>query len=121
MKPITKKLKGEALTVVMIVLVMMAAISATVMSLGYNQRRIQQTAGGGKTVAYYLAKGGIVDAFWRLQHKIDKDGNPNYTWPTNATVEYDIDVAGHGAMDTHVKITAPDAITGLRTITASDK
>ena len=69
MRPLIKNFKGEALTVVMMVLVMLAVVSATVMSLGYNQRRLQQTAGGGKIIAYYNARAGVVDAFWRLQHK----------------------------------------------------
>ena len=59
--------KGVALTVVVVVLVMMALLSAYVSTLGFHQRKITDAASGGRTKIFYRAKAGVVDATWRIR------------------------------------------------------
>ena len=107
--------KGEALTVVLIVVILLAIISATLMTLGYNQRKLQKSAGSGQAAAYYRTRGGVVEAFWRIRSNYQD----NYT-VAGTTKNYSLDVDGDGTNDTTINIGARDAIqAGLRQITAS--
>ena len=113
--------KGEALTIVLIVVILLAIISATLMTLGYNQRKLQQKAVGGQIIAYYYARAGVVDAFWRLQRDIGPGGEADYfTTGAGSTAEtvYARDVDGILGNDVNITIGLPNA--GLRQITTSD-
>ena len=126
MKPLLKNSKGVALTIVIIILVLLTFISAAIMSLGYNRSRIIKMSGSSSAVPYYLARGGMVDAFWRLEHNVGPPnagpGNvPGYFNAGAATADYNLDVNGDNAPDTHVVITAQDPANGnRRTIRAND-
>ena len=104
---------------VMMVLVMLAAVSSTLMSLGYNQRKLAAKGGSAGIVAYYQARAGIVDAFWRLQTNVGPNGEANYFTTgagSTAVTNYSKTISG---IPLSVTISLPAA--GLRTITATSQ
>ena len=117
MRPLLKNSKGVALTIVIVVLIMLTMISAFIMSLGYNRARLIKLGGSSQAVSYYLARGGIVDANWRI-HNNYPTGVKDYTDPAT-TDNYTLDVNGDGVPDTRVTISAR-AANGLRTVTANN-
>ena len=123
MRALLKNSKGVALTVVFVVLVMLTLLSALIMSLGYNRKRLI-TLQGLQVKTYYLARGGVVDAYWRLQNNI---GPPPAVPPSTGffddptvTLAYDLDVDGDGRNDTHVSISDRNGGTQRRTVSAND-
>ena len=120
MRLFSKNPNGEALTVVMMVLVMLATVSATLMSLGYNQRRLRKSVGAaGQIVAFYHARAGIVDAIYRLRNSVGPGREANYFnagQPGYGGANYSKTIDG---VPFKVTIGAIDA-NGLRKITAAD-
>lgn len=119
--------KGAALTVVIIVIIMLTLLSAFAMNMGYNRQRLMKLNGASKAVAFYRARAGVVDAYWRLQNNIGPPNGANgappnqpgfFTgWP-GAVGPYTLDVDGDGSLETTVNIGAVGA-NGLRNISAN--
>lgn len=104
--------KGLALTLAIITAVLVTALAAAALSFGYNQRILTKTAVGGRTLAFYYAKAGLVDA----QELLRTDPSGDFGDPTYDPPPYTLDVNGDGASDVTVDISARDGTTNLRTI-----
>ena len=113
--------KGVALTAVVIILIMLGVLSAIALNLAYNQRRLVNNSGAGQTVAYYRARGGLVDAYWRLQNNVGPppDNTPGF-WGPAVQAAYNLDIDGNGADDTGVTVGLPAVGTNVRSVTTRD-
>jgi Tfp pilus assembly protein PilX len=111
--------KGMALVVVIVVVIMLALLAGYVTQLGYNQRRLSDTAGGRRAKIYYNAQAGVVHANWRIRTNYTAGLVPAGSFLVDAydPNPYSIDVDGDGTMDCTVDI-GPVAA-GRRSISAT--
>ena len=95
-----------ALTVVVVILVMLALISAYVTQLGYNQRAIGDSNSGLRVRAYYRAQAGAVEAATRIRTDYTVGLAPGGSFAVDAydPNPYDIDVDGDAVNDATVDI-----------------
>ena len=108
--------RGVALTLAIIVIVMIAILTAWTLRLAYNYQVLTSDSALKRTRAYYRAQAGIVDANWRIRNNIGGDfTDPKYNPPaypldidddgiTDVTVDIDpfITIAKAGPLETHV-------------------
>ena len=105
--------KGMALTVAIIIIILLGLLAGYMTQMGYNQRRLADTAGGRRAKAYYRAQAGLVDANWRI--RTNYTGTTTYTGsalnpPGSFAVDaynpnaYQMDLDGDGSNDVDVDI-----------------
>jgi len=95
-----------ALTVVIIIIIMLGLLATYVTQLGYNQRRLSDTAGGRRAKIYYRAQAGLVDANWRIRTNYTASLSPVGSFLVDGydPGAYQLDVDGDGTNDTSVDI-----------------
>lgn len=100
--------RGMALTVVMIIVIMLALLAGYMTQMGYNQRRLADTAGGRRAKVYYRAQAGLVEAAWRIRENHTAGLTPasalGFNDDTYNPNPYQIDIDGDGSMDATVDI-----------------
>ncbi len=111
--------KGIAMTLVIVIIIILTMLAAYVTSLAYNQRRVTDTAGGGRAKIYYRAKAGVVEANWRIRTNYTAGLTPgSFLIPTYDPAPYTIDVDEDGTADCQIDIGPADG-TGKRAINST--
>ncbi len=125
MKPRPSSDSGLVLTIVVITILMMLGLVAAVLSLAANQRLLSDELSSRHVRAYYRARGGVVEARWRIRNDQTADigGGGTFTNAAYNPAPYFIDLdanAVHTARtdddDVRVDIGALDAATGVRPV-----
>lgn len=106
---------GFALTAVIIAIFMMMVLASAVLLYAYNIRRLQDSLAGLRTLAYYNANAGIVDAQWRIRTNYQGNFDPGDPDPPS----YTLDVNGDSLPDVTVDIGAFNSATRNRSISAT--
>ena len=98
--------KGLALTIVMIVIIMLAIISAFSTNLGFNQKKMIDANSGRRAKIYFKAQAGVVDANWRIRTDYTVGLAPAGSFTTDAynPGPYLLDVDQNGTNDVSVDI-----------------
>ncbi len=123
--PLLKGQSGLALTLVMVILMLLAATGGYVINLSYNQKRFLDSTSGNRIKAYYWAQAGIVNANTRIGENYTGGllggGGTNFNEPSYDPAPYALDMDGDGVNDVTVDIGTKDASTGLRPIVATGR
>ena len=98
------------MTIVIIIIIIMAMLALYVTTLGYNQKKLADSAGGRRAKIYYKAQAGVIDANWRIRTNYTA-GLPvgNFRTDPNYSPTYSVDIDGDGTNDCQVTIGAVDA------------
>ena len=105
------------MTIVIIVIVIMAFLATLITTLGYNQRKLSDSAGGRRAKIYYQAQAGVIEARWRIRENI----GGNFTTDAYDPAPYSIDVDGDGTNDCDIDIGPANPVTKQRAIVATGK
>jgi len=109
--------KGIAMTFVIIIIIILAFLATLVTVLGYNQRKLSDSAGGRRAAIYYRAQAGVIEASWRIRENI----GGSFTTDTYDPAPYSIDVDGDGTDDCDINIGPANAVTKQRSIVSTGR
>jgi Tfp pilus assembly protein PilX len=104
---VRQNLKGFALTMVIIILVLLALLATYITSISYNQRRFLDRNSSKRMKIFYCAKAGVVDANWRIRTNYTAGLLPaagSFANDVYDPAPYNLDVDGDGTVDTTVDI-----------------
>ena len=90
--------KGIALAVALVTILCLLTVAGAILTLGYNFNLIINNMGGTRSVDYYKAQAGVVDAQWRLRTNF---GGINTVLDPPS---YQLDIDGDATNDVQVDI-----------------
>ena len=97
--------KGVALTVVIVIIIILALLAGLVTTLGYNQKKLGDAAGGRRAKIYYRAKAGVVEAGWRIKNNFTQNLTAgSFLNDAYDPAPYTIDVDEDGVPDCRIDI-----------------